>query len=140
MLQKLNFGLNGFRNDLPDAYDNLFGLGKEAREKRKEKKEDKRQKREDNKNRSQARKDERQEKRELGTEKKRIKNEMKQVQVEEKKAQLALLNQQGSQGPPPDAPKSDNTMMLVAAGVAVVFIGAVGYMMLKNKPSPAIAA
>jgi hypothetical protein len=126
-LQQQNFGLNGFLNY--DAFDdNSYDyLLKKFREKRQEKKEERKQRKDDKRS-------ERQEKRELNTEKKRLKNDLKQTQIDERKSQLSLLTQ--SQSPsalfPPTAGPKDNSMMIVAAVIGVVFIAGIGYVMTKK--------
>jgi FtsZ-interacting cell division protein YlmF len=136
-LQKNNFGLKGqsfYAGYDDEGYDNLF---KKFREKRAEKKEEKQEKKADKKQRKEDKRSERQDKRESSSEKRRLKNEMKQTQIEEKKAQLSILNQQGqapTSGPAPAG--GDNSMMIVAAVVGVIFIAGVGYVMMK-KPTPA---
>ena len=138
MIQENNFGLTGLSNYVSyddDGYDHLF---KKFREKRAEKKEERQEKKADRKQRKEDRRSERQEKRELGSEKKRLKNELKQTQIDEKKAQLTMLNQAGA-APPPGTPSpagEDNTMMMVAAVVGVIFIAGVGYVMMNKKQTP----
>lgn len=128
-LQQQNFGLNGFINytGSDDEYDHLL---KRFREKRAEKKEDRKQRKDD-------KRAERQEKRELNTEKKRLKNELKQTQIDERKTQLGLLAQApGIPSGLPAAASSDNSMMIVAAVVGVVFIAGIGYVLMNKKKMP----
>lgn len=62
---------------------------------------------------------------------------MKQTQIDEKKGQLSLLSQAGAPMPPGPLPAGgDNTMMIVAAVVGVIFIAGVGYVMMNKKQIP----
>lgn len=139
ILQKNNFGLTRqsiYANYDDDGYDSLF---KKFREKRAEKKEERQEKKADRRSRKEERKSERQEKRELNSEKKRLKNELKQTQIEEKKSQLSLLGQVGAPMPGQPPVEGDNTMMIVAAVVGLIFIAGVGYVMMNKKQAPVAA-
>lgn len=135
-----DFGLTGLSNYVnydDQSYDSLF---KKFREKRAEKKEERQEKKADRRSRKEERKSERQEKRELNSEKKRLKNEMKQTQIDEKKGQLSLLSQAGAPMLPGSLPGGgDNTMMIVAAVVGVIFIAGVGYVIMNKKQAPVAA-
>lgn len=129
VLPRRNFGLNGqmlYSVYDTENYDNLFGIGKKAKERREERRADRKQRKDE-------KKADRQEKRETATEKRKLKNELKQTQIDEKKAQLAMLNQQGQQPPASPAEGSDNTLMIVAALVGTIFIAGVGFVMIKKK-------
>jgi aspartate oxidase len=128
-LIRYNFGLGANRfAGYDDSYDNLLGVGKQAKQKR----QDHRQRHDNNKQRRQDKKDQKQVKRVQNNDKRRLKNEMLQAKIEEKKATTTALTNQAQQLPVTNTPSQDNTTMILAAIGAVVVLGAVGFAMFRK--------
>jgi CHASE3 domain sensor protein len=132
-LIRYNFGLGANRfAGYDDRYDNLLGVGKEAKQKR----QDRRQRHDNNKQRRQDKKDQKQVKRVQNNDKRRLKNDMLQAKIEEKKATTTALTNQAQQLPTPNAPAQDNTTLILAAVGVVAVLGVIGFVMSK-KPAQA---